>query len=337
LGELYQTRLEALAYTGSMVADGPTIDAVMQRAGVNSTSTIVLSWTGTGNAIWEPSRAYWTLRYWGFPKERIKLLNGGLNAWKAADWYSDSNKYAVATEAPEVPASTFSVSQNGSLRGDLRVPLGRMIQIVDANIASVAAGGDVLVNIVRQSATTPTMTTSIGRASTSFFSTTTITTATGNIDVTKYKSADEVRLAYLGTAGVDYSGFGDFVEGLPSVSHCGAARSCQPLFFAADAILGWEAAVFDGSTSQWGQYYGDPAGSDPMLNNAWNVNFNNRSASPGTPNYSAISTQFNWEYRSNDDPRANQLENADNEYMTPTSDDSGSAPGPVSGGGGGGC
>ena len=35
-------------------------------------------------STYQPSVAYWTFRYWGFPRERVKMLNGGDDAWEVA-------------------------------------------------------------------------------------------------------------------------------------------------------------------------------------------------------------------------------------------------------------
>ena len=57
--------------------------------------------------------AYWTFRYWGFPRERVKMLNGGDDAWEVAG--------RPLTEAALVPtASTFSVTSNRVLKDTLR-------------------------------------------------------------------------------------------------------------------------------------------------------------------------------------------------------------------------
>ena len=32
----------------------------------------------------QPAVAYWTFRYWGFARERVKMLNGGDDAWDVA-------------------------------------------------------------------------------------------------------------------------------------------------------------------------------------------------------------------------------------------------------------
>jgi len=315
--ELFQNRVEGLAYNPSMTVDGATMDAIMQRSGVDKNSVIVLTFAGTG--LNGPARAYFHLRYWGFPKERIKFLDGGNNAWKAADWYAADNQYAVTDVASPVQASTFSVRDNGVLLNNIRYSIGEMIQVVDANIASVAATGLPIVNIVRQSNAALTMKTSIGRAASNFSVTTD--------GIARFKTYDDLRVVYLGNPDADPPvappGVGTFIEGLPSISHCGTASSCAPIFFATDAILGWDASIYDGSTSQWNVYAGDPAGNDPNIRNAWNVNFNNRSTPVLAINTGSIAPHLNFDFQFNTDPRANQIENEDTEYMFPAGSGSG--------------
>ena len=60
------------------------------------------------------SVAYWTFRYWGFSRDRVKILNGGDDAWDVAG--------RPLTDALLVPTpSTYSVTENKVLKDVLRV------------------------------------------------------------------------------------------------------------------------------------------------------------------------------------------------------------------------
>jgi 3-mercaptopyruvate sulfurtransferase SseA len=122
------TRAEGpMTVVGSMVCTGSAIDSIVQNAGIDGNTTIVL--TNNAAGFVNVTRAYTTLRYWGFPKERLKVLQGGNAAWAAS--------YALTTAVPTVARSTYGVAQNGATRvnTDMRVSLSEMITYVKAIVA----------------------------------------------------------------------------------------------------------------------------------------------------------------------------------------------------------
>ncbi len=295
-------RLEGLAYDVKvMVPDGPTMDAMLARTGIDSETTIVISYASTSR-IYNPTRAYFTLRYWGFPKDKIKVLNGGNNGWTDA-------AYALTTETTPEIASTFCVTDNDDLYDDLRYSIGELIQVVDANNASIAAAEGPLYNIVQQTTGDRVITNAIGRNWADF--------AQGGAVTGGYfidsEAAEAVLLDADGPA--DDLTLGEFVPGLPSITHCVSGMSCTPIFFAMDALLGWDVAVYDGSKSQWDLYRGDPAGGDTTIGDAWNVNYLGRSNDISGGDADSVNAQLNFLYQSNDDPDANQIETEDAAYL----------------------
>jgi 3-mercaptopyruvate sulfurtransferase SseA len=321
--ELVMTRLEGLAAAGNSVVTGAVMDQVLQPSGVNRYSTIVLTYPGTG--LNNPARAYFTLRYWGFPKERIKVLNGGNSAWDTAvlDNGWPAGTYGLTAEIP-LPdnSNTFSVSENKSLRSDLRYSLGEMIQAVDANIASGATGP--AVNIINQSSVIPagqppTVATAIARPASAF-------SAAGS-----FRSAAEIEeILFEGKLdGVPVQqSVGEFKQGLPSIVHCASGMSAAPIFFALDAILGLDVALYDGSTNQWNAYKAKAEGiTGTVPNNAWRTDLFGRTPEgvPTTTNTNIIETSLNLYYTSTADQRANQVETEDAEYMA-ASGSSGTGP-----------
>lgn len=302
-------RLEGLAYDVKvMVPNGQTVDAMIQRTGINEDTTIVISYATTTN-IYYPARTYFTLRYWGFPKERIKVLNGGNNGWLDAT-------YALTTDETPERVSSYSVVDNGELCDDLRYSIGEMIQAVDENNASIADTGMPAYNIIQQTTDVRVIANAIGRSYAWFAEN---GTTTGGYFI----SAAEAAAVLLDNNGpLDDLTLGDFDEDLPSITHCVSGMSCTPIFFAADALLGLDIAVYDGSKSQWDLYRGDEAGDDPLINNAWNVNYNGRSTDTTIVSATLaddINPTLNFLFQSNDDPDANQIEQEDAEYMYPAS------------------
>ncbi|ADU67308.1 rhodanese-like protein [Desulfurispirillum indicum S5] len=322
-GLLNANRLEGLAFNGTMTATGETMDAILQPAGVNGNSTIVLTFVGTGAAdLYRVSRAYFHLRYWGFPKERIKLLNGGNAAWEAS---IADNSWDIATYGmdvyvkPEPRTSSFSVRDNGALQDGLRYSIGEMLQAVDANLASMDATTTRTINIIQQAAPGAHI----------------ILHATGIPHAEFSKEEDGLRRFKTAEELVTLLETNDINSNLVTITHCVSATSCAPSFFALDAILGWPAAIYDGSASQWNAYRGIKTGvgeGGVIPNTAWDTNPRSVDTA-GTTATDIIDPKLNTLYLTIDDPRANQIENEDWEYMltprqttTPPSSVGGGAP-----------
>lgn len=133
--DLYQIRQEGPATDINMVLDGAHMDALVQRYGIDNKTTIVFT-SGSATPTITPSapiinatRAYWTFRYWGFPREKLKVLDGINPAWAAA--------YGLTTDpAPSVTPSTYSVKNNASLRTDLRASLSDMINVAEGKVSN---------------------------------------------------------------------------------------------------------------------------------------------------------------------------------------------------------
>jgi len=122
------TRAEGpMDITGSMVCTGATMDELIQSKGIDQYTTIVI--TSSTNTI-NMARAYTTFRYWGFPKNRIKVLQGGNAAWTAAG-------YSFTSLVPAIKRSTYNVTPNGTpkVNTEMRVSLGEMIGYVKSVIA----------------------------------------------------------------------------------------------------------------------------------------------------------------------------------------------------------
>ena len=144
------TRAEGpLSITGSMVCTGATIDNLIQNSGIDANTTIVLT-TNTTSTI-NVCRAYATFRYWGFPKNRIKVLNGGNAGWIAAG-------YNLTANIPSIQKSTYGVAQNGTttINTDMRVSLGEMIAYVNGIVAGNAGKVTILDTIRPNTVSGPT-------------------------------------------------------------------------------------------------------------------------------------------------------------------------------------
>jgi thiosulfate/3-mercaptopyruvate sulfurtransferase len=130
--DIYQVRQEGPAANGNMSIDGAHMDTLVQKYGIDKDTTIVFTSGATSpsaGSVLCATRAYWTFRYWGFAKEKLKLLDGINFAWNAA--------YGLAPGDPPTPTpSTYSVKNNAQLRTDLRASLGVMINVAEGKVAN---------------------------------------------------------------------------------------------------------------------------------------------------------------------------------------------------------
>lgn len=119
---LTTTRFEGVADAGMLVATGEQMDEAIQSAGIDEDTTIVFTNTGTPHTA---ARGYWTFRYWGFPQDRLKILNGGTAAF--AEAYPD----LMTEESHEAERTDYSVRDLGETNDELRASIGELIQDFD--------------------------------------------------------------------------------------------------------------------------------------------------------------------------------------------------------------
>jgi 3-mercaptopyruvate sulfurtransferase SseA len=334
IGLQVMTRTEGPIETVNMVLDGPSMDALMEKHGIDINTTIVI--TGdTSSRSFYPLRAYFLFRYWGFPKEQVKVLNGLNDAWT----------YDVSTTAPDMTdASYSSVKEMPEINQDLRASLSEMI---------VGLSEESITVVDFRTGTAPDNTTFTkgvwdddqdedGEA----------TQSGGDVDYVvfdgtmkngKYfpwgdvQNADgtftdaETLKGEMQAAGIDNS--------KKLVTMCRTAYIASTGFFAFDAILGWDAMVYDGSWSQWGSLSTDTAkgGKLPsdsqwytddstLMDNLWYNKDLGALIEPARIKAPTVADPFA--------DGANNIEDEDYDYWAAPADEGG-ATGELSGGGGG--
>jgi len=99
--DINANRNDGVIKVNSQVVTKSTMDAVLQRTGIDEATLIVI----TGNNMQVMGRLYWTFRYWGFPKGRLKVLNGALGNYAALGYT------LTRTPTPDPEASTYSVCE----------------------------------------------------------------------------------------------------------------------------------------------------------------------------------------------------------------------------------
>lgn len=143
--DIMASRVEGPAQFGQMVADGKQMDTLIQKAGIDENTTIVFTTSDTeitANAHYNMTRGYVTFRYWGFPKERLKVLDGGNKAWKALFTTNEDKEKYITSVVPTITPSSYVVTPDGvnRVQADLRASLADMITAVTAGGADFIDG-----------------------------------------------------------------------------------------------------------------------------------------------------------------------------------------------------
>ena len=246
---LKATRVEGLAETQNLVPTGETVDQIIQAAGVGPNTTIVLS----GDNPMYAARAYWTLRFYGFPRERVKMLQGGSTAY--------DEEFGLVFEDVETPETGYTIKDFEEPNYALRKGLNELIQDVDDPEA-----GDRTTTVVDQRGEGD----GDGEAK---IAGSVIDTAGSYIEgggftgPNPWKSASDIEDHVFGYDGVE--------EGDEIVTMCHSGFKGTVAFFALDGIAKYDhVALYDGSWSySWSQYNGEQ---DPAPNDAWRTDMKDR-------------------------------------------------------------
>ncbi|MBW6520639.1 MAG: hypothetical protein K0A99_06455 [Desulfoarculaceae bacterium] len=251
-------RYDGPVLSSSMVLDGPTMDSLLQQHGIDERTTVVFA-NGRSD-----SRAYFTFRYWGFPKERLKVLDGGVAAWTAAD-------YALTTVEPVITPSDYGVN-NLQFNPSVRAALSELIIAVRDETAIPL---NVLTNNTEKAGGTT------GIFAPSAYCDDDLTYPYTEFDKEKclspQKSTNDF-VIFQGTINggqhLNHANFYETVDGVmtaksaedikalllplgidgtkPIIIYCRAGIAASYAFMPIDAALDWDIMVYDGSWSQWG-------------------------------------------------------------------------------------
>lgn len=328
--ELLMTRMEGVGTIGTMVLDGPSIDALVRRMGIDANTTVVFVASKGQNAL-NATRAYFTFRYWGFPKERLKVLNGGENGWEKATAANGWASHYALTNAmyPAPTPSAFSVKNlytyNGSTTANfgLRTSIGEMLSVVDRINSGALSTGPGGVSILDVRGGNPAV--YIQNSGVDDFNQYALS-GTGNTST--FKPVAEL-IARLASFGVTDAKSMIYV-------YCASGVRAASTFFVLDGILGWNVTMYDGSWNQWSSYASTatankvPAAWQTDVNTAATTISRTAGAIPTAGNSVVVDAASAALYSSVTDPRANQILNEDKAYYS-----SGGASEPGDGGGGG--
>ena len=341
--ELTMTREEGLGPSIQMMLSGPRMDELVQKLGIDSSTTIVLTIPrgSTDLETYQQSVAYWTFRYWGFSRDRVKILNGGDDAWDVAG--------QPLTDALLVPTpSTFKVSSNKVLKDVFRTSVGEMLAFVDSVNRDRSILNTRQMLDVRGFATSPYIANSYRGSSAMQFLTDRVNGEAARNRLYPDRATLVSRMA--SSPVLDGAAQAFLSPSKKMLVMCFTSTSASPTFVLFDAVLQvpeGDVTMYDASASQWNNYTVakiQAAGATAAQAAAWAFD----TVTPGTGARRAIGAfpaavpgenpfvPGNFAY-SPSQSEANQLEAADKGYMAQTS---GGTTAPGGGGGGstgGGC
>lgn len=111
-GQFFYTLLSVEAFAKAATA-----------AGIDDNKELILY--SNGELFWA-TRAWWLLMYYGFPEEKIRILDGGLAAWKEAG-------FDVSTDFLSYPPSTSSPFTQRPVKSELFADKENVMEVVKAN------------------------------------------------------------------------------------------------------------------------------------------------------------------------------------------------------------
>lgn len=236
--DLSDTRNDGIADTVSQVATKAQMDALIQRTGIDAKTVVVFS-TSPGNFnMMNLGRAYFNFRYWGFPKERLRILDGNTTHYAAVDDLS------TATPAPVVSAySVCNLRQNTSVDA-VRASFEEMFAV---------AGDDDPDTVIADARSADEYNGVIGK--------TTVTSGTYVAFEGHARTAEHQEYVKLLSGGkllpkADLMDAMEAIGASPTTTvytYCRTSWRAAVNFMALDAVLGWPVKIYDGAWIEWGQ------------------------------------------------------------------------------------
>jgi len=246
------TRSNGVSFTISQVPTKEAMDALIQRTGIDAHTVVALVGNGT---MMNVGRAYFNFRYWGFPKERLKVLNGTKNAT-----YRDAGGYALSSVATPLPTpstySTDDLTPNVSVRASLEDMIAYAQDNDPFTVVIDARSADEYNGVARKTtgATSGTYVAFEGHVATAEHQEY-VTLHQGGNRANPLLPEDEL-IAAMTTINMD--------EDSTGISYCKTSWRATIQFLALDAVLGWDAKIYDGAWIQWGLM----ASNDPAVGGA---------------------------------------------------------------------
>jgi 3-mercaptopyruvate sulfurtransferase SseA len=123
--DLWATRSNGISADEFQVPTKAQMDTIIHRTNIDTDAIIVI----TGSRMTSIARAYFNFRYWGFPRQQLKVLDGTSAAYAEAG-------FALQTESPAVPAPCqYSVCRTKGLTSfsAVRASVAEMLAVAEDN------------------------------------------------------------------------------------------------------------------------------------------------------------------------------------------------------------
>jgi len=240
--DLYTTRFNGVSDTVSQVATKEMMDDLIQRTGIDDHTVVALVGNGT---LMNVGRAYFNFRYWGFPKERLRVLNGTKTAT-----YKNAAGYSLSTVAtPAATPSTYSVADltpDVSVRASLEEMIGYAEDDDPYTVIIDSRSDNEYNGVVQQTKVTSSIPTYVAFE--------------GHVRGAEHQ--EYVTLQQDGNAANPLLSEEDLITAMTAInmnedavgiSYCRTSWRATIQFLALDAVLGWNAKIYDGAWIEWGQ------------------------------------------------------------------------------------
>lgn len=256
-----QKRNSGLSDTVSIIANGPKVDAILNRFGIDPINDLVVfvSAANAASHVQGTLRGFYSFRYWGFDHKNLAFLNGTLPRLVNTD--GNFVPFRSTTDIPPNLNNRYSVK---SLRVDntiLMLPVEDVIKAVkDPNNVNVAGlTSSVFISDARSSSGSSNEYNGVARSTTSEVSGKYVgfegrikgakdVPWTGLLDTEhRFKSKADLK-AYYELRG--------YQQGQTAIQLCRTNNRSQVTGFSYIAILGYPSTYYDGSWIEWGSLTG---------------------------------------------------------------------------------
>lgn len=256
-----QKRNSGLSDTISIIANGPKVDVILNRFGIDPVNDLVVfvSAANAASHVQGTLRGFYSFRYWGFDHKNLAFLNGTLPRLVTTD--GNFVPFSDTTNTPPNLNNRYSVK---SLRVDntiLMLPVEDVIKAVkDPNNVNIAGlTSSIFVSDARSSSGNSNEYNGVIRSTTSEVSGKYVgfegrikgakdVPWTGLLDTEyRFKSKSELK-AYYDARG--------YQIGQTAIQLCRTNNRSQVTGFSYIAILGYPSTYYDGSWVEWGSLTG---------------------------------------------------------------------------------
>ena len=244
--DLWSTRSNGISVDAFQVPTRAQMDALIRRTNIDTDAIIVI----TGSRMNSIARAYFNFRYWGFPRQQLKVLNGTNATYAAAGSALQTDNPAVPEPCQYSVCRTKGLSSFSAVRASVTEMLSvaednnPLTIIIDSRPPAAYAGnpGGTLLNKdqneyvafeghIRTAVNIDYKTLLSGQSNTNpLLPKEELLGALNKLDI----NGNRATFVY------GSSGEGDAV-----------------LFLVLDAVLNWPVKLYDGGWSQWGQLAGN--------------------------------------------------------------------------------